>query len=88
MAQKIMHELSTMKKAGKDVPLMDVYNLEGSIFKWANEGRILVDSEDKKTIYCHPYNMVWGKLLESRLRKYELETEENTAHGASQARKC
>ncbi len=43
-----------------------VYNLEGSIFKWANEGRPLV--QDKVTVHkVHPYNAQWRKLLE---RKY------------------
>ncbi len=39
-----------------------VFNLEGSIFAWANEGRKLVrngESVDK----VHPYNDSWGKLL-------------------------
>lgn len=43
-----------------------VYNLEGSIFKWANEGRPLV--QDQTTVHkVHPYNAHWGSLLE---RKY------------------
>ena len=44
----------------------EVYNLEGSIFKWANEGRPLIQG---KTIVnkVHPYNTRWGSLLE---RKY------------------
>ncbi len=46
--------------------LKEVYNLEGSIFKWANEGRPLVQGS---TIVhkVHPYNAHWGSLLE---RKY------------------
>ena len=41
----------------------DVHNLEGSIFKWANEGRPLVQGN---TIVhkVHPYNAHWGRLLE------------------------
>ncbi|MBT3879054.1 MAG: rhodanese-like domain-containing protein [Candidatus Scalindua sp.] len=43
-----------------------VYNLEGSIFKWANEGRPLV--QGKTTVHkVHPYNAHWGSLLQ---RKY------------------
>ncbi len=44
----------------------EVYNLEGSIFKWANEGRPLVQGH---TIVhkVHPYNAHWGCLLD---RKY------------------
>lgn len=42
-------------------------NLEGSIFQWANEGR---------SVYCngeivqqvHPFDRVWGQLLQPKLR--------------------
>ena len=50
-----------------------VYNLEGSIFKWANENRPMVDVKDRKTIFTHPYNVVFGKLLRKELRKTTLE---------------
>ena len=41
-----------------------VYNLEGSIFKWANEGNPLVQGH---TVVhkVHPYNAHWGSLLEA-----------------------
>jgi rhodanese-related sulfurtransferase len=43
----------------------DVHNLEGSIFKWANEGRPLV--QGKTTVHkVHPYNAHWGSLLEKK----------------------
>ncbi len=44
---------------------IEVYNLEGSIFKWANEGRPLVQ-EQTKVYKVHPYNTKWGKLLEEK----------------------
>jgi len=48
----------------------EVYNLEGSIFKWANEGRQLV--QDHTSVHkVHPYNAHWGSLLE---RKYHVKT--------------
>lgn len=47
----------------------EMYNLEGSLFKWANEGRDMVNVNNEKTPYAHPFNAVYGKLLESRLRK-------------------
>jgi len=43
----------------------NVYNLEGSIFKWANEGRPLV-GPDGPTTNVHPFNRKWGKLLDER----------------------
>ncbi len=43
----------------------DVHNLEGSIFKWANEGRLLV--QDHTIVHkVHPYNAHWGRLLEKK----------------------
>jgi len=48
-----------------------VYNLEGSIFKWANEGRPLV--QNKVTVRkVHPYNAHWGNLLE---KKYHVDVD-------------
>ncbi|MBD2113704.1 rhodanese-like domain-containing protein [Nodosilinea sp. FACHB-141] len=40
----------------------EVYNLAGSIFKWANEGRSLVSQNQSKP-RVHPYNAIWGMLL-------------------------
>jgi len=45
-------------------------NLEGSIFKWANEKRPMVNHNDKETTFVHPYNNLWGKLLEEAYRKW------------------
>ncbi|XP_071180530.1 uncharacterized protein [Mytilus edulis] len=50
-----------------------MYNLEGSIFKWANEGRTMVDVYNKGTPFAHPYNAVFGKLLESHLRRQDVQ---------------
>ncbi len=40
-----------------------VYNLEGSIFKWANEERPL-EQNGNMVQKVHPYSPYWGKLLE------------------------
>lgn len=40
----------------------EAYNLEGSIFRWANEGRPVVrDGEPVQEV--HPYDAAWGRLL-------------------------
>lgn len=39
-----------------------VYNLEGGIFQWANEGRSLLQN-GQPTRQVHPYNATWEKLL-------------------------
>jgi len=44
-----------------------VYNLEGSIFQWANEGRP-VYREGRPVNKVHPYDERWGKLLNAPLR--------------------
>lgn len=41
-----------------------VFNLEGSIFQWANEGRRLCQGEETVS-QVHPYNHFWGLLLKS-----------------------
>ena len=35
-------------------------NLEGSMFKWANEGREIVDFGGNTTHFVHPYNWLFG----------------------------
>lgn len=47
----------------------EVVNLEGSIFRWANEGRALVNNEGEAT-GVHPFNKEWGRLLRKELRDY------------------
>lgn len=41
----------------------NVKNLEGSIFQWANEGRLLY-REGQPVQEVHPYNRRWGLLLQ------------------------
>ena len=51
-----------------------VYNLEGSIFQWANEGRP-VFKDERPTMLVHPYDDLWGKLLKSEYRAQVTEVE-------------
>ena len=44
-----------------------VYNLEGSIFQWANESRP-VYRDGRPAHKVHPYDEHWGALLDARLR--------------------
>lgn len=47
----------------------NVYNLEGSIFQWANEGRpVYRDSQVVRQV--HPFDRVWGQLLDDELHAY------------------
>jgi rhodanese-related sulfurtransferase len=44
----------------------NVFNLQGSIFKWANEGGSLIANGSAVHV-VHPYSERWGVLLNSRL---------------------
>ncbi len=44
----------------------NVFNLRGSIFQWANEGRA-IERDSKPAAGVHPYNRKWGELLDPRL---------------------
>ena len=44
-----------------------VWNLEGSIFEWANSGRPVYRGQER-TDRVHPYGRQWSKLLEPHLR--------------------
>lgn len=46
-----------------------VYNLQGSLFRWANEGRPLYRG-DSLVHVVHPYDRLWGTLLREELRAY------------------
>ena len=45
----------------------NVVNLEGSIFRWANEGRPVFRNGQEVT-EVHPYNRTWGLLLKKKHR--------------------
>jgi rhodanese-related sulfurtransferase len=53
---------ATLVRSGRT----NVYNLQGSIFQWANEGRTLV-ANDRAVRVVHPYNERWGVLLNPQL---------------------
>ncbi len=52
-----------LKRAGAK----HVYNLEGGIFDWANQGRPIYRGEERVR-EVHPFNGVWGFLLRPELR--------------------
>ena len=41
----------------------DVYNLNGSLFRWVNAGYEIVDSKNQPTLKVHGYDKNWGKWL-------------------------
>ena len=47
----------------------NVFNLQGSIFQWANEGRPLL-ANDRDVHVVHPYSERWGVLLNPQLHPH------------------
>jgi len=45
--------------------IKDVYNLEGSIFQWANEGYPVFKGKEQVE-KVHPFNQYWGRFLEEK----------------------
>ena len=52
-----------LQKAGR----ASVYNLEGSIFQWANEGRP-IEADGHPADKVHPYNRKFGQMLDEKKR--------------------
>jgi len=49
--------------------MTNVFNLEGSIFAWANEGRPVYRGDTLlNPAQVHPFNTKWGQLLRPELR--------------------
>jgi rhodanese-related sulfurtransferase len=42
------------------------FNLSGGIFRWHNERRPLMSLNKQETIFIHPYNFYWGRLIDDR----------------------
>ncbi|XP_078278120.1 sulfurtransferase Alvin_2599-like [Rhinoraja longicauda] len=65
LAQRLDQALSA---GAKGSPSPRVYNLEGGLVKWANEGKPIVDSGGKPTPLVHPYSAIWAPLLQRECR--------------------
>lgn len=58
----------------REAGFVNVKNLEGSIFAWANSGRPLVNAYGS-TDGVHPFNILWGRYLEKAKWRWEPETQ-------------
>lgn len=54
----------------QDAGWREVYNLEGGIFAWANEGRP-VYRDGRRVREVHPYDDTWGRMLDESLHARE-----------------
>ena len=61
---------SQLAKRLMEEGFVNVVNLEGSIFEWANNG-YSVERNGNVVEQVHPYNAEWGELLDSKLHAYE-----------------
>jgi rhodanese-related sulfurtransferase len=66
---------SWLKRAG----YTSVVNLSGGLFKWGNEGRPMLQGENRPTSLVHPYDRRWGMLLDGRHRAKAAEVEKRSA---------
>lgn len=57
---------SALAQRLRETGYTNVVNLEGSLFRWANEGRP-VYRDAARTSQVHPYNALWGTLLKNDL---------------------
>ena len=64
------HRSAAVAERLQNAGFINVHNLEGSIFKWANEGHpVYRDGEGVEEV--HPYDRWWGQLLQRPLRASE-----------------
>nr|XP_054748800.1 uncharacterized protein LOC129254365 isoform X1 [Lytechinus pictus] len=66
------HSISQPTEPSKEkCPRIRVFNMEGCLFKWANEGRQMVDGRGNITEFVHPYSIMWGQLISKDIRRWE-----------------
>ena len=68
MSQRLLDELKKQQNTSMK-PDLDVYSLEGAIFKWANERKELVDPNGNSTPMVHGFDRLWGILLFKDIKK-------------------
>ncbi len=54
----------------KEAGYIYVFNLWGGIFEWINEGKIVVDNNNRATEKIHAYSKKWGKYLKRGSKVY------------------
>ena len=70
MSQRLLDQLEKLESQDMKSDLK-VYNLEGAIFKWANERKELMDPNGNSTQFVHGFDRLWGMLVHKDIRKLE-----------------
>ena len=60
---------SVMAEKLQNHGIKNVHNLQGSIFKWVNEGKPIIDNNGENVEQVHTYNKVWGVLLDDEKKR-------------------
>jgi rhodanese-related sulfurtransferase len=70
LATRVLNHLKKTPpaEASEEKPALKISNLEGSLFKWANEDRQMVNNENEQVKLVHQYTKIWGKVLRKDLR--------------------
>ena len=70
MATRLLDELE--KPENQDIKSsLELYNLEGAIFKWANERKNLFDPDGNDTDMIHTFTRLKGMLVDKELRRLD-----------------
>ena len=62
--------LNELRAGPEPLPSYQAVNIEGSIFKWANEGKPLEGADGQPARLVHPYDKIFGRLLNRDLWKF------------------
>jgi len=54
-----------LQKTAIEAGALSVKNMEGGVFGWHNDGRVL-ENESGPTASIHPYNVFWGRLINNK----------------------
>lgn len=65
-----LNALRAAAAGSEPLPSFEAVNIEGSLFKWANEGKPLENADGKTTRFAHPYDKIFGRLLNKDLWKF------------------
>ena len=76
LAQRI--EKLTKSDSALNRKSIKVWNLEGSIFKWANENRHMIDTNKKPTKFAHPFSYTFCMFLQKDYWKWTPDVKEES----------
>lgn len=67
----LVDRINSLSNSDPELSNVSAQNVQGSIFKWFNEGRPIVDSKGHETKFLHPYNRFFGLAIGTSSWKWE-----------------